>query len=82
LRGYRELNLRALKMLRPGGRLITCCCSHHVSLADFVETLRGAAGDAHRRVRLLEVRGASPDHPVILNIPETEYLKCVIVEAE
>lgn len=82
LRGYRELNLRALKMLRPGGRLITCSCSHHVSLADLMETLRAAAGDARRRVRLLEVRGASPDHPVVLNIPETEYLKCVIVEAE
>jgi 23S rRNA (cytosine1962-C5)-methyltransferase len=82
LRGYRELNLRALKMLRPGGRLITCSCSHHVSLAEFMETLRAAAGDARRRVRLLEIRGASPDHPVVLNIPETEYLKCVIVEAE
>ena len=82
LRGYRELNLRALKMLRPGGRLITCSCSHHVSLDAFLETLRAAAGDVHRRIRLLEIRGASPDHPVILNIPETEYLKCVIVEAE
>jgi 23S rRNA (cytosine1962-C5)-methyltransferase len=82
LRGYRELNLRALKMLRPGGRLITCSCSHHVSLDEFMETLRAAAGDARRRVRLLEVRGASPDHPVVLNIPETEYLKCVVVEAE
>jgi 23S rRNA (cytosine1962-C5)-methyltransferase len=82
LRGYRELNLRALKMLRPGGRLITCSCSHHVSLDDLMETLRAAAGDARRRVRLLEVRGASPDHPVVLNIPETEYLKCVVVEAE
>jgi 23S rRNA (cytosine1962-C5)-methyltransferase len=82
LRGYRELNLRALKMLRPGGRLITCSCSHHVALADFMETIRSAAGDARRRVRLLEVRGAAADHPVVLNIPETEYLKCVIVEAE
>ncbi len=82
LRGYRELNLRALKMLRPGGRLVTCSCSHHVSLGDFMETLRGAAGDARRRVRILEVRGAAADHPVILNIPETEYLKCVVLEAE
>ncbi|MGB6130874.1 MAG: class I SAM-dependent rRNA methyltransferase [Acidobacteriaceae bacterium] len=81
LRGYRELNLRALKMLRPGGRLITCSCSHHVSLGEFVETLRAAAGDARRRVRLLEIRGAAADHPVVLNIPETEYLKCVVVEA-
>ena len=82
LRGYRELNLRALKMLRPGGRLITCSCSHHVSLGEFMETLRAAAGDARRRVRLVEVRGAAADHPVVLNIPETEYLKCVILEAE
>jgi 23S rRNA (cytosine1962-C5)-methyltransferase len=81
LRGYRELNLRAMKMLRPGGRLITCSCSHHVALGEFLETLRAAAGDAGRRVRLLEVRGASPDHPVVLNIPETEYLKCLILEA-
>ncbi len=82
MRGYRELNLRALKMLRPGGRLITCSCSHHVSLGEFMDTLRGAAGDARRRVRLLEVRGAAADHPVVLNVPETEYLKCVILEAE
>jgi 23S rRNA (cytosine1962-C5)-methyltransferase len=82
LRGYRELNLRALKMLRPGGRLITCSCSHHVGLSEFLETVRAAAGDARRRVRLLEIRGASADHPVVLNIPETEYLKCVVVEAE
>ncbi|HEX4007750.1 MAG TPA: class I SAM-dependent rRNA methyltransferase [Acidobacteriaceae bacterium] len=82
LRGYRELNLRAMKMLRPGGRLITCSCSHHVSLDDFLETLRAAAGDAHRRMRQLEIRGAAADHPVILNIQETEYLKCVVLEAE
>lgn len=82
LRGYRELNLRAFKMLRPGGRLVTCSCSHHVGLGEFLDTLRAAAGDAGRRVRLLEVRGAAPDHPVVLNIPETEYLKCVICEVE
>jgi len=82
LRGYRELNLRALKMLRPGGRLITCSCSHHVGLNEFLEMLRGAAGDARRRVRLVEIRGAAADHPVVLNVPETEYLKCVVVEAE
>ena len=77
-RGYKELNLRALKMLRPGGVLITCSCSHHVSLADFQEIVAAAAGDAGRRVRLLERRGAAADHPVILTIPETEYLKCLI----
>jgi 23S rRNA (cytosine1962-C5)-methyltransferase len=78
LRGYKELNLRALKMLRPGGVLITCSCSHHISAADFTATVAAAASDAGRRVRLLERRGAAPDHPVVLTIPETEYLKCLI----
>ncbi|MBV8673925.1 MAG: class I SAM-dependent rRNA methyltransferase, partial [Acidobacteriaceae bacterium] len=82
LRGYKELNLRALKMLRPGGTLVTCSCSHHVSLADFTAVLASAAGDARRRVRLLERRGASADHPVVLTIPETEYLKCLICQVE
>jgi 23S rRNA (cytosine1962-C5)-methyltransferase len=82
LRGYKELNLRALKMLRPGGILVTNSCSHHVSLADFTEIVRAAAGDAQRRVRLLERRGAASDHPVVLNLPETEYLKCLILEVE
>lgn len=82
IRGYKELNLRALKMLAPGGTLVTCSCSHHVSLADFTEVVRSAAGDAGRRVRLVERRGAADDHPVILNIPETEYLKCLILEVE
>lgn len=78
LRGYKELNLRALKMLRPGGVLVTCSCSHHISAADFEATVAAAAADAGRRVRLLERRGAAPDHPVVLTIPETEYLKCLI----
>jgi 23S rRNA (cytosine1962-C5)-methyltransferase len=78
LRGYKELNLRALKMLRPGGILVTCSCSYHVSEADFVAMLGAAAGDAHRSVRTLEKRGQSKDHPVLLNVPETSYLKCVI----
>jgi 23S rRNA (cytosine1962-C5)-methyltransferase len=82
LRGYKELNLRALKMLRPGGVLVTCSCSHHISAADFTATVAAAAADAGRRVRLLERRGAAPDHPVILTIPETEYLKCLICVAE
>ena len=82
LRGYKELNLRALKMLRPGGLLVTCSCSHHVALADLEGVVAAAAADAHRRVRLLERRGAAADHPVILNIPETEYLKCLVLEAE
>ena len=82
LRGYKELNLRALKMLRPGGLLVTCSCSHHVSWADLESSVASAAADAHRRVRLLERRGAAPDHPVVLNLPETEYLKCLVLEVE
>jgi 23S rRNA (cytosine1962-C5)-methyltransferase len=78
LRGYKELNLRALKMLRPGGVLVTCSCSYHVSQADFIEMLANAARDAHRTLRLMEVRGQSKDHPILLNVPETAYLKCLI----
>jgi len=82
LRGYKELNLRALNMLRPGGTLITCSCSHHVSWQQLRETVAGAAVDAGRRVTLLEQRGASSDHPVILTLPETEYLKCLILRVD
>jgi 23S rRNA (cytosine1962-C5)-methyltransferase len=78
LRGYKELNLRALKMLRPGGMLVSCSCSYHVSQADFLEMLADAARDARRTLRLAEVRGQAKDHPILLNIPETAYLKCVI----
>jgi 23S rRNA (cytosine1962-C5)-methyltransferase len=82
LRGYKELNLRALKMMRPGGVLVTCSCSHHVSWAELEASVASAAADAPRRVRLLERRGAAPDHPVVLNLPETEYLKCLVLEVE
>jgi 23S rRNA (cytosine1962-C5)-methyltransferase len=82
LRGYKELNLRALKMLNPGGLLVTCSCSHHVGWADLEASVASAASDARRRVRLLERRGAAPDHPVVLNLPETEYLKCLMLEVE
>ena len=78
LRGYKELNLRALKMLRPGGILVTCSCSYHVSQSNFLEMLADAALDAHRTLRLVEVHGQAKDHPVLLNVPETAYLKCVI----
>jgi 23S rRNA (cytosine1962-C5)-methyltransferase len=78
LRGYKELNLRALKMLRPRGILVACSCSYHVSQSNFLEMLADAALDAHRTVRLMEVRGQAKDHPVLLNVPETSYLKCVI----
>ena len=77
-RGYKELNLRALKMLRPGGILVTCSCSYHVSQSSFREMLASAALDAHRTLRLIEVRGQAKDHPVLLNVPESAYLKCVI----
>jgi 23S rRNA (cytosine1962-C5)-methyltransferase len=78
MRGYKEINLRALKMLRPGGILVTCSCSFHVSQNDFLEMLAGASRDAHRQLRLIEVRGQAKDHPILLNVPETAYLKCVI----
>jgi 23S rRNA (cytosine1962-C5)-methyltransferase len=82
LRGYKELNLRALRMMRPGGLLVTCSCSHHVGWAEIEAVVASAATDAFRRVRLLERRGAAPDHPVVLNLPETEYLKCLLLEVE
>ena len=78
MRGYKELNLRALKMLAPGGALVTCSCSHHVGLPEFTAMLAAAAADAGRRVQLLETRGAAPDHPEVLTLPETKYLKCLI----
>jgi 23S rRNA (cytosine1962-C5)-methyltransferase len=78
MRGYKELNLRAMKMLRPGGTLVTCSCSHHVPLQEFTEVVSAAATDSGRHVQLLETRGAAPDHPAILTLPETSYLKCLI----
>ncbi len=78
LGGYKELNLRAIKMLRPGGILITCSCSFHVGSADFLGVVAAAARDAHKGVRVLEHRGAAKDHPVLLNVPETSYLQCLI----
>jgi 23S rRNA (cytosine1962-C5)-methyltransferase len=77
LRGYKELNLRALKMIRPGGILVTCSCSYHVSEADLLEVVASAALDSHRILRVLENRGQSKDHPRVLGIPETGYLKCL-----
>jgi 23S rRNA (cytosine1962-C5)-methyltransferase len=78
LRGYKELNLRALKMLRPGGILVTNSCSHHVSESEFAEMLAAAAVDARRTVKILEKRSQSKDHPIVATIPETAYLKCFI----
>jgi 23S rRNA (cytosine1962-C5)-methyltransferase len=79
MRGYKELNLRALKMLRPGGVLITCSCSFAVSEQDFFAVLNEAAQDAHRSVRVLEKRTQAKDHPILLGVPETFYLKCFVL---
>jgi 23S rRNA (cytosine1962-C5)-methyltransferase len=79
LGGYKELNLRAMKMLRPGGTLVTCSCSYHVSASDFYEVVADAARDAHKSLRVIENRGAAKDHPMLLNVPETSYLKCLIL---
>ena len=79
LGGYKELNLRALKMLRPGGVLVTCCCSFHVGASDFLGVVADAARDAHKSLRLVESRGAAKDHPILLNVPETSYLQCLIL---
>jgi 23S rRNA (cytosine1962-C5)-methyltransferase len=79
LRGYKELNLRALKILNPGGYLITCSCSYHVSEPDLLEVVAAAALDAHRTVVVVERRTQSRDHPILLTMPETHYLKCLIL---
>ena len=76
--GYKELNLRALKMIESGGILVTCSCSFHVSAADFLEVVGAAALDAHKSLRLLESRGAAKDHPLLINVPESGYLKCMV----
>jgi 23S rRNA (cytosine1962-C5)-methyltransferase len=79
LRGYKELNLRAMKMLRPGGALVTCSCSFAVSEEDFLTVLTEAAQDAHKSVQIIEGRTQSRDHPILLGVPETHYLKCDIL---
>ncbi|HKY27693.1 MAG TPA: class I SAM-dependent rRNA methyltransferase [Pyrinomonadaceae bacterium] len=78
VRGYKEINLRALKLLRAGGTLISCSCSYHVSEDLFLGILAEAANDAHRRLQIEEKRMQSTDHPILLGVPETYYLKCVI----
>ena len=78
VRGYKEINLRALKLLNPGGVLVTCTCSYHVSEELFLEIVAAAAIDAHRRVQIVEKRMQATDHPVLSGMPETYYLKCVI----
>lgn len=77
-RGYKEINLRALKLLKPGGVLITCSCSFHMSEEMFLSILVDAANDAKRKVQLIEKRIQASDHPILLGVPETYYLKCLI----
>jgi 23S rRNA (cytosine1962-C5)-methyltransferase len=78
LRGYKEINLRALRLLNPGGVLITCSCSYHVGEELFLDMLAEAARDAGRAVQIVEKRAQSRDHPILLTVPETYYLKCVV----
>ena len=78
--GYKEINLRALRLLHPGGILITCSCSHHMSEAMLLELIAQASLDANRTLRVLERRTQSQDHPILLTVPETHYLKCLILE--
>jgi 23S rRNA (cytosine1962-C5)-methyltransferase len=77
-RGYKEINLRAIKLLNPGGVLVTCTCSYHMSEQMFLEMIAEAANDAHRKLQLVEKRMQASDHPVLISVPETYYLKCVI----
>jgi 23S rRNA (cytosine1962-C5)-methyltransferase len=79
LRGYKEINLRAFHLLNAGGVLITASCSFHIDDAAFERTVLSAAADARRSVQVIERRGASRDHPTLLGVPETRYLKCLIV---
>ncbi len=79
-RGYKDINLRALRLLGPGGILVTCSCSHHLSEAALLELVAEAALDAGRRLRVLERRTQAQDHPILLTVPETHYLKCLILE--
>jgi 23S rRNA (cytosine1962-C5)-methyltransferase len=79
VRGYKEINLRSLKILKPGGFLITCSCSYHIPEALFLQLLAEAANDAHRYIQVVERRTQSRDHPVLLTMPETHYLKCFFI---
>ena len=80
VKGYKEINYRAMKLLRPGGYLITCSCSEYMERGHFLSILLNAANDAHKRLRLVENRAQSPDHPVILGNNVSDYLKCVILQ--
>lgn len=79
-RGYKEVNLRGIKLLQPGGFLVTCSCSHHMPADAFYGLILEAAADAGRSLRLVEARGQAKDHPVLAGVPETAYLKCLIFQ--
>ncbi|HXO88661.1 MAG TPA: class I SAM-dependent rRNA methyltransferase [Candidatus Acidoferrales bacterium] len=79
-RGYKEINLRALKLLRSGGYLVTCSCSYHITEPLFLQLLAEAANDAHRNIVVVERRTQAQDHPILLTMPETHYLKCLMVK--
>lgn len=76
--GYKEINLRAMRLLREGGILVTCSCSYYFDENNFYSMLMHAAKDSHKKVQVLEKRGAAPDHPVLIGYPQSEYLKCAI----
>jgi 23S rRNA (cytosine1962-C5)-methyltransferase len=79
--GYKEINLRALRLLRPEGILITSSCSYHMPEQDFLDLLMEAARDSHRFIQILERRSQANDHPVLAGMPETQYLKCFFLRA-
>jgi 23S rRNA (cytosine1962-C5)-methyltransferase len=79
-RGYKDINFRALRLLDPGGVLVTCSCSHHMGEGAFYEVIAQAALDAGKTLRVLERRTQASDHPILLTVPETMYLKCLVLE--
>jgi 23S rRNA (cytosine1962-C5)-methyltransferase len=80
VKGYLTVNRRAMELVEPGGYLFTCSCSYHMDRELFLDTLRKSAAQAGRSARLVEMRGQAWDHPVLLSCPETEYLKCAVLQ--
>ena len=80
LRGYKEINLRGMKLVREGGFLVSCSCSQHVSPEKFMEVINQAARDSRTKLRLVEFRTQGHDHPILPASPETQYLKCAILQ--